>query len=185
LAVFSVVFCGSQNEGRLTPVSDTININIADALNIVDQVNNLATGLRNMNKATDGQYAMVAAAILDLELEQALLTKMRPLGSKAREQLFDRTLRLAGKIDLAYALRVVDREFYNALKIMNKIRVEFAHTTEVRSFEDPNIAKLIASIPGLNPGITNIKLRYLEALKEIENHLKSVVAASSAAAARE
>jgi len=168
-----------KTKGEYLPMSDAININIADALN------NLTTGLRNMNKATDGHYAMVAASILDRDLERALLTKMRPLGSRARERLFDRILRLAGKIDLAYTLRVVDRECYNALKIMNKIRVAFAHTTEVRNFEDPDIAKLIASMPGLNPGITNIKLIYLRALKEIENHLEAVVAASSAAPARE
>ncbi|HEY8715433.1 MAG TPA: hypothetical protein VIM00_08615, partial [Candidatus Acidoferrum sp.] len=117
--------------------------------------------------------------ILDQDLERALLTKMRPLGSKAREQLFGRTLRLAGKIDLAFALRLVDRNLFNVLKIMNKIRVQFAHTTEIRSFEDPDIAKLIASIPGLNPEITNIRLRYFKRLKEIETHLEAVVAASN------
>ena len=40
-----------------------------------------------MRKATDGHYAIVMAAILEQDLEGALLTKMRPLTSEARRQL--------------------------------------------------------------------------------------------------
>ena len=133
-----------------------------------------------MRKATDGHYTIAATAILEQDIEQVLLTKIRPLNAKVRERLFDRALRFAGKKDLAFALSVIDEEFYDALRVINKVRNAFGHATTMQSFGDPEIADLVVLIPKLDSNIPDIKFRLLAKMKEIETHLQGVVAAANA-----
>jgi hypothetical protein len=88
--------------------------------------------------------------------------------------------RFAGKIDLAFALSVIDEEFCDALRVINKVRNAFGHATTMQSFGDPEIADLVVLIPNLDSNIPDIKFRLLAKMKEIETHLQGVVAAANA-----
>jgi hypothetical protein len=57
---------------------------MSETPNFAEQVDNIMTGIRNMRNATDGHYTIVVTSILERDIEQALLTKMRPLTGWAK-----------------------------------------------------------------------------------------------------
>jgi hypothetical protein len=74
--------------------------------------------------------ALVASARLEAAVERGLLIKMRPLSKTRRANLFEGygpLASFAGKIDIAYALGIFDDETYADLKVIKRIRNEFAH----------------------------------------------------------
>lgn len=73
---------------------------------------------------------LMVSARLDAALKIALLSKMRPLSKRAKENIFEGYGPLASfsaKRDMAYALSVFDEETYSDLKVIKKIRNVFAH----------------------------------------------------------
>jgi hypothetical protein len=97
---------------------------------------------------THAGAAMLLAAALDRMLEEALTTKMVALNREMRDKLFGEcgTLRnFSTKIDLAFALGLVDRQNYKLLTAIRKCRNLFAHSKGLLSFESPDVRVLLES----------------------------------------
>src|SRR5881398_134541 len=110
--------------GRLIP-GDHIMTTFAENLD------DLRQKIRHVGEQTHAGMALVAAAVLEDELLLALLTKMRPLNKALYDRLFEGygPLRsFAAKIDLSYALKIVNRQQYDDLNTVRKIRNQFAHS---------------------------------------------------------
>ena len=126
---------------------------------------------------TDAHHAIIWASILDNALELALLTKMHHLSRDMKDRIFDGYGPLstfAAKIDIAYALEIIPREFYDSLRIINKIRVRFAHSKHFLNFQNPEISAMIDSLPSLDLTIADRKQRYLKKIGVLKTHLESL-----------
>jgi hypothetical protein len=53
--------------------------------------------------------------------------------------------------------------------------VAFAHPKTITTFNDPKVAVLLNSL-GLDPNTPGVMTRYLEKLREVDNHLRKVTA---------
>jgi len=77
---------------------------------------------------------------------------------------------IRSRIDVAYALEVIDTPMYKDLVMMNKIRVKFAHSLNERKFGDTDIADLLYKLSpaGKKPAIPRT---YIDKAIEIASHL--------------
>lgn len=126
---------------------------------------------------THAGIALMGAAICDQQLQEALLTRMRKLRPALEKSLFfgyGPLSSFSAKIDLAYALELLDDKSYKRLSIARKIRNTFAHTDEFLNFESPDVVELINKLPeDGGKTLENSKL-YLWHLQQVEAHLVSV-----------
>jgi DNA-binding MltR family transcriptional regulator len=141
--------------------------NISDVQNKISElasaVSKLKTQCDILVTFTDAHSVIIGATQLDSALEEALLTKMCQLSRDMKDDIFDGHGPLnnfAAKILMAYALELISREFYHSLLKINKIRVSFAHSKTFMSFQDPEISKIIDSLPGLDLTIASRKERF-------------------------
>ena len=109
---------------------------------IAETIANLSANLNKaalrVGKLSQSGTVLVAASILDTELERALKATMRPLDKKMNGRLFKSYGPLStfsGKIDLAYAMRITTLEIHNELHKIRDIRNAFAHTVSVQTME--------------------------------------------------
>ena len=89
----------------------------------------LRTLAQRMDRLSHAAVAMVVAAALDQLLESALLTKFNTSNREIRDKLFGDfgALRsFSAKIDLSFALGLVDRDTYGQLTAIRKMRNLFA-----------------------------------------------------------
>ena len=110
---------------------------------------NPSGGFGGLFGAWDAQVAIVGATGLDEALEGALLTKMRPLSRDMKDRLFDGygpLANFAAKIDLAFALEIITKDLYDVLRTVNNVRVAFAHSKRVKTFNDPDVSGLLRSL---------------------------------------
>jgi len=110
---------------------------------------NPSGGFGGLFGAWDAQVAIVGATGLDEALEGALLTKMRPLSRDMKDRLFDGygpLANFAAKIDLAFALEIITKDLYDVLRTVNNVRVAFAHSKRVQTFNDPHVSGLLRSL---------------------------------------
>jgi len=104
---------------------------------------NLIEVFQRQSKMTHSGIVISSAAILDLQLERALKTAMRPLSKKIYERLFESFGLLssfASKIVMAYALGIITKEIYDELEKIRHIRNEFSHSSKLLDFESKEIA---------------------------------------------
>jgi hypothetical protein len=102
--------------------------------------------MEEVGRQTHAGAAMLVAAALDRVLEDALTTRMIQLNREMRDKLFGDygTLRdFSAKIDIAFALGLVDRQNYKLLTAIRKCRNLFAHSKDVLSFESPGVRALL------------------------------------------
>jgi DNA-binding MltR family transcriptional regulator len=95
-----------------------------------------------LSEKTHAGHAILSVIVIDRELKRAILTKMRPLSKIKEDRLFKGQHPLAefaAKIDVAYALRVIDDDIYGDLRIINDIRNEFAHVLVDAHFRSPEV----------------------------------------------
>jgi DNA-binding MltR family transcriptional regulator len=92
---------------------------------------------RETSIESDRGAAIVAAALLETQLETAIKKLLRDLALKKGVSLFDRLFKGYGplatsgaKIDMAYALESIDEESYHDLHVIRAIRNDFAHDAE-------------------------------------------------------
>jgi DNA-binding MltR family transcriptional regulator len=131
-------------------------------------------------KLMDGHVAIVGAASMDRNLERAIQTKMRELSRDMKDRLFDGygpLSNFAAKIDVAFALGVIEKDIYDDLRTVNRLRVKFAHSGKITNFADPKIAEVLAQLSGLDPAIPDMKHRFLARLKQIDLFLDGVYVA--------
>jgi DNA-binding MltR family transcriptional regulator len=122
---------------------------------------------------TDAHHAIIWASTLDNALCLAILTKMRHLSRDMKDRIFDGYGPLstfAAKIDIAYALEIIPQEFYDSLRIINRVRVRFAHSKHFLSFQDPDISAMIDSLPSLDLAIADRQERYLKKIRDLTAH---------------
>lgn len=101
--------------------------------------------IKLLNQQTESGHALVIAGIIEDELQKLLLSSMRELSSNLAERLFDGYGPLstfAGKIDVAFALDLIDESVHRDLRVIKDIRNRFAHTTQFAFFNSPEISKL-------------------------------------------
>jgi hypothetical protein len=96
-----------------------------------------------------GQAATVLKTITIFEdvLQDCLQGCMRPLTSKIRARLFEGygpISTFAAKVDVAYALNLLNDEDYADLQTIRKIRNTFAHSREVMGFEKREIDEMVS-----------------------------------------
>jgi DNA-binding MltR family transcriptional regulator len=103
--------------------------------------------------------AIWVSCIIEDALENALVEKMRPLSKKFKERLFENYGPLgsfASKIDIAYALSIIEYNIYDDLKIIKEIKNKFAHPKgRFLHFKDKPLAMIFKKFKGYNKGEEN------------------------------
>lgn len=126
----------------------------------------------------DSHVAIIWASALDENLKLALLAKMQPLSRDIKDRIFDGygpLSNFSAKIDVSYAIGLLPKEFYEVLRLFNKIRNKFAHATEVVHFQDKRISDLIDQIRHDESNVEDNKIILLNKLVEIETYLKFLI----------
>ena len=139
-----------------------------------EQLRAVLAGIQRLEDHTAAATAMIGISILDLILEKALRVKMRPLSNRMHARLFKGygpLYMIAAKIDLVYALSIVSVEMYKDMIVMNKIRVQFAHSTKFKKFSDPNVKKLFNGFSDFKSDEQDLDLFYVTVLKRVEGHI--------------
>lgn len=105
-----------------------------------------------MDGSDDRTAAIVAAGIVDEKLAHALMSRMVELGEDEQHGLFRNVNALlndlGAKVQLGFALNLFGAEVRDDLNVVRKVRNLFAHEIEVRTFDDPEVAKLCAKLVG-------------------------------------
>jgi len=107
--------------------------------------------IRNLGTFAHASVVMVHMAVLEDCLEAALLGKMHSLNREMRDRLFTGygpLSSLSAKIDVGFALALLDRVDYDRLTVLRKIRNKFAHSPKGLRFEDDEIKGLLVALPG-------------------------------------
>jgi len=118
---------------------------------------------------SDRAAGIVAGAIVDTRLEHALRSKLKN-NIDVANGLFNSRGALGSfgaKIDLAYLMGILSEDSYSDLKILQKIRNDFAHNLGLSSFDEQSILdrcknfklvdKHIGPIPDPNRAIDGLK----------------------------
>lgn len=133
-----------------TPVRTSVRGAITRSVH-TDATNFLITTLDHLSKRSDTSFVLTSATALEPLLEQAILANMRPLSKTLYSELFSGYGPLAtfsGKIDIAYALRIVDDDLVGDLRAIKAIRNAFAHPDEVVHFESPELTRHFQKLTG-------------------------------------
>lgn len=121
-------------------------------------------------------HALLAAALLDQELEATILTKMRPLSKKKHDRLFlgfGPLSELAAKIELAYALGLITDQIYTNMRAIKKVRDTFAHAPKTMTFFSTEVVDNLKTFTDWGKDkLTNPNLFYKQ-VNECLNHLTS------------
>jgi hypothetical protein len=105
--------------------------------------------IREIETQTDRGAAILAAALIDDHLIPVIETKFHPLSKTVRDRLIGEFGALGNfsiKIDLAFALSLYGEITMSDLHIIRRIRNRFAHRSSMRSFDHPDIKKLVSLI---------------------------------------
>ena len=111
--------------------------------------------LRDIAKGTDTAYVIVSATVLEDLLEQALLANMRDLSNSAYSDLFRGNGPLANffaKIDLAFALDLIDQTTKTDFHTIREIRNKFAHAKSMAHFEKGELQSVFQKLKGWKKG---------------------------------
>ncbi|SRR5216683_899646 len=146
--------------------------------NLSEQITELISNIRAHQARTHAEIGLVGAAIIDQQLLRALLTKMRPLSGEMKKRLFDGYGPLSSfsaKIDLCYALQIINKEQYDDLTVIRRIRTQFAHAMSLVNFDSPEMRAHFKSFNTLQEGETDYRAFYLRKLQEIDRHLDNAI----------
>jgi DNA-binding MltR family transcriptional regulator len=94
-------------------------------------------------------FVLVTVSAVDRWLQAAILKKMIPMSKTMVAHIFDGygpLSQIASKIDICYALRIIDAVMYEELKTLNKIRVKFAHSPVPVSLTDDDMLHSVRSL---------------------------------------
>ncbi len=121
--------------------------------------------------------AIIGAAVLDEALQIVLLNKMQPLSKTMERELFKGygpLSNFSAKMDISYAFQLIDRQTYDDLKRINKIRVECAHTSQWRKFAEPEMMDLFSRFPDWKDDNKEPVHFYLGKLRQIVDRLAKI-----------
>jgi hypothetical protein len=115
----------------------------------LDNRKGIATAFEEIENESDRHAAILAVNLLEHSLEEAIKSRFIPISMTLNHKLFRGYGPLAtvsGKIDIAYALDLIDLEERTNLHTIRAIRNEFAHCREILDFNIPRIAKMCQKI---------------------------------------
>lgn len=123
---------------------------------------------------------LAGAAAIDEELKELILKKMDPLTKTMETRIFNGYAPLSNisaKIDVSLALGIVSKKIYEDLRLVNKIRVIFAHSSKLRSLHDEPAFDLFARlVETISRDDADLAEKFISALKaissDIQDHLK-------------
>jgi hypothetical protein len=95
-------------------------------------------------KQTEAGHALIIAGLVDDWLQKLLLTAGRKLPNEEAKNVFTGMGPLAsfsGKIEVAYLFSLIDKPVRDDLRLIRRIRNNFAHTSRFVSFKTDHIAK--------------------------------------------
>src|SRR6202171_251112 len=146
--------------------------------NLSEQITELISRIRALQSRTHAEIGLVGAAIIEEQLLRALLTKMRPLSGEMRKRLFDGYGPLSSfsaKIDLSYALQIINKDQYDDLTVIRRIRNQFAHAMPLVNFDSPQIRAHFKSFNTVQEGETDYRAIYLRKLQGIRRNLDNAI----------
>lgn len=117
------------------------------------EVKQLSDFLASLRKESDRGAALVAASMLDERLHEILEAFLAEVPC-SRDLLvgFNAPLgTLSARAMSAYSLGLIQRNEFEEISLMRKIRNEFGHGWEPLSFESESIAALAQQLPWLGP----------------------------------
>jgi DNA-binding MltR family transcriptional regulator len=110
--------------------------------------------LKEIDLITHYSFAVIKASMLREMLRRAVRSKMRPLSKRKAKELFEGNGPLAtndARIEVAYALKLIDENQLRDLRIINSVRNHFAHTIEdFDNFASPKIVKHLRKSPAFD-----------------------------------
>lgn len=121
----------------------------------------------------DRTCAIMMGAMLDHSLERVLLSRMRRLSREARDRLFFGTGPLSsfsGKIQIAFALDIIDDETTADLDIIRDIRNAFGHAAQRVTFRNKSIEQRVSEMHGMSA----VKLLLRVIRSPVKRHFESV-----------
>ena len=145
------------------------------------KTSSFATALKQVLQHTHAGTALISSAIVDQQLQDALLTRMRKLSRKLTDSLFSGYGPLSSfcaKIDLAFALELIDETTHDRLTTARKIRNLFAHSDEFLTFDSPEVSDILRKLPYTGGNALNNQNLYVWHLTQVESHLVSVAGPS-------
>lgn len=110
-----------------------------------EQIN---TALAELVKQPDRGAAIIAAAMIEEILETVILNRLRPLSGTKYKRLFSGTAPLstfAAKIDIAFAIGLINDLGYTQLNLIKDVRNRFAHEIAPLDFDHPEIKQIISA----------------------------------------
>jgi mannitol operon repressor len=113
----------------------------------------LARFMNEFNKESDRGAALVAASMLDEQL-QKILSNFLVEGSESKELLvgFNAPLgSFSARVSAAFALGLIQENEFREINLIRKIRNEFGHGWEPVSFESGRVADFSRQLPWLGP----------------------------------
>ncbi|MFT5592783.1 MAG: mannitol operon repressor [Oceanicoccus sp.] len=120
---------------------------------LVEHAEDLASFVKELQSETDRGLPLVGAALIDEKLSKTLESYF--IKSKATKKLLSDANAplgaLSARIELTYALGLIDQFEYQEIGLIRKIRNEFAHVRHGLSFEDERIKGLCTSLKSSLP----------------------------------
>jgi DNA-binding MltR family transcriptional regulator len=126
--------------------------------------------VEKIGRQTHAGAAMLTAAALDRLLETALLARFARNSREVRDSIFGDfgVLRdFSAKIELCFALGIVDRETQKKLNAIRRIRNLFAHSRDYINFDSLSIQALVTKELGSTVEISSIE-SFLSVAEEVE-----------------
>lgn len=110
----------------------------------------LRAARREVDEQTDRAAAIIACAILDDVLTRALQKRLI-LAGNVKDYLFSHDKNgpvstLANKINIGFAVGIINKDVHTDLHNVRRIRNHFAHKLEQHRFKDPEVAQWCTSL---------------------------------------
>lgn len=118
--------------------------------------------LREFEKESDRGVVLVSAAVMDDMLELLIREYFSAHGSKPKNVIdplfstFGPLASFSSKIRLAFALNMLDDWLYGDLRILKKLRNEFAHSFESADFGAQKVVSLTEKLRGADHAVKHL-----------------------------
>ncbi len=117
------------------------------------EIENFASFLEKQNKESDRGLVLISGAMLDERLKDILSNFL--LEGKSSQDLLDGFNAPLGtfsaRIAACYSLGLIEKNEFDELTLVRKIRNEFAHTWDETNFESKKLKELCAKLPWCGP----------------------------------
>jgi hypothetical protein len=144
-----------------------------------NMITTLLSSVKKLGNLGHGAVAITGATQMDLELERCLKVSFRPLDKEITSRLFGTYGPLgtfAARMDVSLAMGIIERDVYDELRRIKKIRNTFAHSKVLLSFDSDSIAKLVDELrPAALPNAVRTQ-RWLDSINFINDALETFLA---------